>query len=439
MTTSARPGRRRPAASTATGSTAATPILSDEHVAALVGLGNRASGIAELAGFDRGGGLVGDHGVGSNNWVVSGDRTASGKPILANDPHLGFGMPSIWIMNGLHCRTLGSPCPWDVVGVTFPGAPGVVLGHNAQIAWGATNVNPDTQDLFLETVDPANPANYLYQGASVPFEIRHETIKVANGADVEIDVRSTRHGVVLSDVDERLKDRTGRSWRCAGRPRPRSTWPSNPLLELDLATNFDEFRAAFDGYGSPSQNFIYADVEGNIGYVLPGLIPIRDTAAAIAACPVERGLHHPVGHWRAGPGRHRRQGTNGRATSRARSCHGSSIPPPGQIVSANNAPVDDEYAFWIGNEYDPGYRAARISELLGEHEDGSLTAEHMRQLQMDSYLGRADRVIPALIGLVPTPGTQDGRDLWTAITALGSPLHRRLGRLCARTWRSSSR
>ncbi len=401
----------------ATGIAAAGPNLSDEHVAALVGLGNRASGIAELAGFDRGGGLVGDHGVGSNNWVVSGDRTASGKPILANDPHLGFGMPSIWIMNGLHCRTLGSPCPWDVVGVTFPGAPGVVLGHNAQIAWGATNVNPDTQDLFLETVDPANPANYLYQGASVPFEIRHETIKVANGADVELDVRSTRHGVVLSDVDERLKDADGPVLAMRWTTTAEVDLALESLLELDLATNFDEFRAAFEGYGSPSQSFIYADVEGNIGYVLPGLIPIRDKAGVPHAVPGRRCLVlHPLGHGRAGSRRRRRPGRMDRLRPAGGSLPWQLNPASGQIVSANNAPVDQRYEFWIGNEYDPGYRAARISELLGEHEDGSLTAEVMRQIQMDTHLGRADQVVPALIGLVPTPGTQDGRDLWTSIT-----------------------
>ena len=165
-------------------------------------------------------------------------------------------MPSVWIMNGLHCRSIGTICPWDVVGVTFPGAPAVVLGHNARIAWGATNVEPDTQDLFLETVDPADPdGHYLYQGASVPFDVRHETIKVAGGADVELDVRSTRHGVVLSDVDERLKDGPVLAMR----------WTTTAEVDLaletffkvDLATSFEEFRAAFDGYGSPSQNFIY--------------------------------------------------------------------------------------------------------------------------------------------------------------------------------------
>jgi penicillin amidase len=159
-------------ATAAAPSAAADVSLTAENDAALADLADLGEGIAELAGLDRGDGL-GSHGVGSNNWVVAGSRTQSGKPILANDPHLGFGMPSVWIMNGLHCRKISAVCPWDVAGVTFPGAPGVVLGHNAKIAWGATNVRPDTQDLFLETVDKTDPSHYIFEGRSVPFEVRH--------------------------------------------------------------------------------------------------------------------------------------------------------------------------------------------------------------------------------------------------------------------------
>jgi len=142
--------------------------------------------------------------LGSNNWVVDGTLSATGKPLLANDPHLGYGMPSVWIMNGLHCRTVGPACPWDVAGVSFPGAPAVILGHNARIAWGATNVGPDTQDLFLEAPDPADPSRYLYKGGSVPYEVRHETIKVAGGDDVDLSVLSTVHGPVVTNIDNRL-------------------------------------------------------------------------------------------------------------------------------------------------------------------------------------------------------------------------------------------
>ena len=109
----------------------------------------------QIAGLDAAAGLASDHGIGSNNWVVAPSKSATGGALLANDPHLGISMPSIWYMNGLHCRTVGEACPYDVAGVSFPGVPGVVLGHNARIAWGATNVGPDVQDLVVETVDPA--------------------------------------------------------------------------------------------------------------------------------------------------------------------------------------------------------------------------------------------------------------------------------------------
>jgi penicillin amidase len=173
------PAAEAPTASSDPAVALAAAHLTDANAAALTEIGKLHSMIAALAGLDRGDGLVGDHGVGSNNWVVAGERTESGKPILANDPHLGFAEPSVWIMNGLHCATVGVSCPWDVIGVSFPGAPGVVLGHNEHIAWGATNVGPDTEDLFLETADPSDPSRYMYQGTAVPYEIRHETIKVA--------------------------------------------------------------------------------------------------------------------------------------------------------------------------------------------------------------------------------------------------------------------
>ena len=137
-------------------------------------------------------------GVGSNNWVVAPSHSASGGALLANDPHLGFNMPSVWYVNGLHCRPISDACPFDVAGVTFPGTPGVIAGHNGRIAWGVTNVNPDVQDLVEEKVDPADPARYLTEDGSEPFTVRTETIRVAGGDDVTLTVRETRHGPVIT-------------------------------------------------------------------------------------------------------------------------------------------------------------------------------------------------------------------------------------------------
>ena len=370
--------------------------LTDANAAALTDIGKLHETIAALAGLDRGDGLVGDHGIGSNNWVVAGDRTASGKPILANDPHLGFAEPSVWIMNGLHCSTVSVTCPWDVVGVTFPGAPGVVLGHNEHIAWGATNVGPDTEDLFLETPDPVDPVgHYLYQGQPVAYDIRHETIKVAGAPDVQLDVKSTRHGVVLSDVDPRLK----------GGPILALRWTTTAeadralesFFRIDRATNFDEFKAAFDGYGSPSQNFVYADTAGHIGYVLPGLIPMRaGSRSGDRVRDGASGLNEWTGYvprdqlpWQLDPA-------------------------GGQIVSANNEAVDGNYPYWLGDEWDPGYRAARISKLLGQA-GAKLTADDMRSIELDTYVGRADTIVPELQSLALHPATADGQLLWSRI------------------------
>jgi penicillin amidase len=382
---------------------AAVPSLREANASALSDFARMGSEVAGLAGFDRGAGLVGSNGVGSNNWVISGDRTQSGKPILANDPHLGFSMPSVWIMNGLHCREVSEACPWDVAGVSFPGAPAVVLGHNARIAWGATNVGPDTEDLFLETLDKIDPTKYVYQGSSLPFEVRHETIKVAGGADVELDVRSTRHGVVLSDVDKRLKDGPVLSLRWTTTAEADTALES--FFKVDVASNFDQFKAAFDGYGSPSQNFIYADADGHIGYVLPGLIPIRDTAEALGACPGDCSIRFVNGD-RVRDGASGNDEWTGYVPREA--LPWQLDPKGGQIVSANNAAVDAKYPYFLGDDWDPGDRATRIAQLL-EQLPGKVTANDMRAIQMDTKVLRADAIISALSALNPAPSTADGQ------------------------------
>jgi penicillin G amidase len=354
-------------------------------------------GIAALAGFDDGSGLVGDHGVGSNNWVVAGSRTASGKPLLANDPHLGFSMPSVWIMNGLHCRTVSADCPWDVVGVSFPGAPAVILGHNARIAWGATNVGPDTQDLFRETVDPNDPTHYVSGGRSNAFEVRHEVIKVAGEPDVTLDVRSTVHGPILNDVSEQLADQPLLALQWTSTRETDRTLES--FFRIDVAGSFDEFRKAFETYNSPSQNFVYADVDGHIGYVLPGLIPLRRDVT---------------------DGTRPRDG-NSIADDWAGYIPRDQLPwqldpEGGLIVSANNQPVDAAYPFPMGTEWDPGYRAARIRALLESHKT-PLTRADLGAIQVDTYVLRTDKAIPGLLALRPAPATADGRLLLDRITA----------------------
>ncbi|TAK00811.1 MAG: penicillin acylase family protein [Chloroflexota bacterium] len=369
--------------------------LSTEADGAWHDLADLGAEILALAGLDNAAGLAGNHGIGSNNWVVSGSKSASGGALLANDPHLGFNMPSVWIMNGLHCRTVSEACPFDVTGVSFPGVPAVVLGHNARVAWGATNVGPDVQDLFRETVDPQDPSHYLYKGDSIPFDVRTETIKVAGGEDVTIEVRSTRHGPILNDVDDRLADEAPVALAWTSIQEADGAFTS--IFRLNTVADFEGFRAAFEGYGSPSQNFVYADISGNIGYQLPGLVPLRNGAPTGdrirdgASGDDDWGGYIPFDDlpWQLNP-------------------------PSGFIVSANNAAVDADYPFFIGHDWDPGYRAQRITDLLAAAPEGSLTPADLRAIQMDTYLLRADRTIPLLLADA-APATADGQLLLSRI------------------------
>jgi penicillin amidase len=363
--------------------------------------------VMALAGLDAGEGLAGDHQVGSNNWVVAPGISATGSALLANDPHLGIGMPSVWFMNGIHCRTISELCRYDVAGVTFPGVPGVVLGHNGRIAWGATNSDPDVQDLYVEEVDPANPDNYLFRGESVPFATRTETIKVAGEDDVVMTVRETGHGPLVNGVDRRLEDGPPLALRWTATAEVDGTFEA--IFRLNTASSFEEFRAAFATYGAPSQNFVYADVDGHIGYVLPGLVPIR-------ADPADRGARVRSGS----DGAHEWAGY-----IPLEELPWQLDPPGGFIVTANNAAVDDVYPHFVASEWDPGYRAARITGLLSDAaDDEGLTLGGLREIQMDVRVPRSDFIRPSLEAA--SPATQDGRLVlesirsWNGLADLGS-------------------
>lgn len=362
----------------------------------VAGLGSH---LLALAGLDAAGGLAGDRGIGSNDWVVAPSKSATGHALLANDPHLGISMPSVWYMNGLHCRKVDAACPFDVVGVSFPGSPLVILGHNARIAWGATNVGPDVQDLFIEKVDPADPAKYLFKGASLSFTTRTETIKVAGGEPVTFTVRSTGHGPIINDVEDRLKgSATLYALQWTATAAPDTTLQS--FLDLDKAVDYTTFRAALASYVAPSQNFVYADVDGHIGYQVPGWIPIRQD-------PADQG-QRPVPGW---DGQHEWTG---------RIAYDDLPrlfdPPSGVIVTANNAVVNKAYPYFIARDWDPGYRAKRITQLLSAFAaSGGVTTDEMRGIEMDTTILRAPLVTAHLAGA--TPATADGQAVLDAVRA----------------------
>jgi penicillin amidase len=334
--------------------------------------------------------------AGSNGFVVAPSRSASGGALLANDPHLDISMPSVWYLIGLHCDPVGPACPYELAGAGFPGVPGIVLGHNDRIAWGLTNVGPDVQDLFDETVDPADPTHYLYKGQSRPFDVRAETIKVAGGADVTLNVRSTVHGPVVSDVAYELKPKAedgaelGQPGHVYALEWTATIQPDRTLdsvLAVNRAQDWNEFREALRNFGAPSQTFLYADIDGHIGVQIPGLIPIRAGGAGSYPAPGADGSHDWTGFVPFDD------------------LPSSYDPPSGVIVASNNKPVAPDYKFFLGQEWDPGYRSARIHQLLDAA--GSITTDTLRSIQGDVMLTRAAPVIDNMDGAAPQ--TADGQ------------------------------
>jgi penicillin amidase len=222
-----------------------------------------------------------DASLGSNNWVISGALTTTGKPLLANDPHLGIQMPSIWYEIGLHCQPVSDACPFEVTGFALPATPGVIIGHNSRIAWGVTNVGPDTQDLYLLKINPDNPLQYEWNGGWRDMTVRDEVIRFGDTAEtITIQVRETHLGPIIND--NRLDD-SGQPTGFNNQDPMAFKWTATAepgtileaVLRLNRAGTWEEFREAARLWDVPSQNIIYADIDGNIGYQTPGRIPIR--------------------------------------------------------------------------------------------------------------------------------------------------------------------
>ncbi len=332
-------------------------------------------------------------GIGSNSWVVAGEHTETGAPILANDPHLAIQMPSIWFQNGLHCTDVSRACPFDVAGFSFAGVPGVIIGHNANIAWGVTNLGPDVQDLYVEKVNPDNPNQYEVNGAWVDMDVHEETIAVAGGDPVTVAVKTTRHGPVISGAYETLDDFAESG---IDTPQPYAIalqWTaldSNPgivqtFIGLDTAANWNQFRTALESFTVPAQNFVYADTSGNIGYQAPGFIPIRANGDGTVPVPGWTDDYEWTGFI---PFDELPRSYN---------------PESGYIVTANNAVVDDTYPYDITYDWNHGYRARRIVDLVGSNSGISL--EQHGTIQFDSFSLNAQRVVPYLVGF-DTPLTE---------------------------------
>ncbi|MFF4461245.1 penicillin acylase family protein [Streptomyces mirabilis] len=337
---------------------------------------------------------VNGNGIGSNSWVVAGKYTITGKPLLANDPHLSASLPSVWYQMGLHCTSVSSKCQYDVSGYTFAGMPGVVIGHNQDIAWGMTNSGVDVTDLYLEKI---TGEGYERDGKVLPFTTRRETIKVAGGADKTIVVRETKDGMpLLSDRDDELVKVGKKATVDSGAPdrgdgyaialRWTALDPGNSMdavFQLDRASNWTEFRTAAASFDVPSQNLIYADTNNHIGYQLPGKIPIR-------AKGDDGSLPSPG--WDS-----KYQWTGYIKQSELPYEYD---PKRGYIVTANQAVVDkDKYPYTLTTDWGYGTRSQRITDLIEAKikGGGKISTDDMRQMQLDDSSEIAKLIVPKLL------------------------------------------
>lgn len=339
------------------------------------------------------------NGFGSNSWAVSGARTATGMPLLANDPHLGIQMPSIWYQAHLECKPKTEECPYNVAGFTFAGVPGVIIGHNDKIAWGVTNLGPDVMDLYVERVNPDNPNQYEVNGEWVDFETRTERIQVVGGEPIDVTVRLTRHGPVISESFGPLKNENTDNIpdfvpfkERAGIELPERyvialKWtalsPSTPFEAIwgfNRAQNWEDFREAAKSFHVPAQNLLYADVEGNIGYQMPGDIPMRANGDGSLPVPGWTDEYEWTGFI---PFEELPYTFN---------------PPEGYIVTANNRcqPWDDPH--FITRDWDYGFRAQRIVDMI-EKAPGKIDIAYIQSMQGDSFDANGPTYVPLLLQL----------------------------------------
>lgn len=360
-------------------------------------------------------------GTGSNSWVVSGEHTASGEPLLANDPHLGLSAPGIWSQMGLHCQEVDEACPFDVAGFTFAGLPGVMIGHNADLAWGLTTLPADVTDFFLERVDAAD-GTYLRDGEQVPLEVRAETIEVAGGEPVEIEVRSTVHGPLVSDAlglwrlgstptadGNRPGTEVALSWTAL---EPGTT--ADAVFAMAVAKDADDVAAAAAQFTVPSQNIVWASVDGHIGYQAPGRIPVR---ARVTDGPVPSDGSWPRPGWDS---RYDWQGYVDPEDMPA-----VVDPAEGFVVAANQAVTAAGSGPYLASDWDYGYRSQRIREQL---EVALTTAtpidvQHANELQNDEWSPYAEVLLPVLLDTTVDDFTDEAVDLlrdWDGMQAADS-------------------
>ena len=289
--------------------------------------------------------------VGSNNWVISGAHTATGKPLLSNDMHLELRLPNNWYEAHLVAGN------YDVAGVTLPGIPYVIVGHNRYVAWGFTNVGPAVEDIYIERFN--DKGEYLTPRGWVAPEHRNEIIRVKGKPDARVDVVVTRHGPIITSLVPGETRQIALRWTIY-----EASGSMNPFFDVDSAKNWDEFRAAFSKFGEPGQNVVYADVDGHIGYQATGFVPIRPHGDGSLPVPGETDDNEWQGFIP--------YGEMPRVFD----------PPSGIIATANGRIAPDNYPRPIGFEWDSPYRTERIDKLLSKPK--KYTSADMLEIQMDT-------------------------------------------------------
>lgn len=306
---------------------------------------------------------------GSNNWVISGEKSESGSPLLADDPHLGLQTPAIWYQSTLQSNEQ------NISGVTFAGIPGIIIGHNEDIAWGITNVGPDVQDVYIEKINPDNPNQYLYNDEWVDAEIITETIKVKGQEDINHEVMITRHGPVISEFAHNNESDIALSLKWTALE---ATQDLEAIPAMNKASDWEEFDAAIEQFKAPSSNFVFAAKDGTIAYKASGSIPIRKNGESLVPVPGWNDDYEWEGYI---PHKELPTIIN---------------PDEGFIATANNKIVDDLYPYHISNIWAQPYRQQRILEILNSKE--TFTVEDMQELQMDIENLQAEEFVPIFLG-----------------------------------------
>ena len=309
----------------------------------------------------------------SNEWVLSGAHSVSGKPLLANDPHLGLTFPGTWYL----ARLVGPG--FDIKGASSPGNPAIVLGHNASIGWGFTTTNLDSQDLFIERVDPTDPNRYITPDGARPFAVYDETINVAWGEPVRLRVRETRHGVVIDDFLRREQDLApaGHVLALQATALDSADTTIEAMLRVGMAQNWDDFLLAARKVVSPMQNIVYADTTGNIGLVSPARVPIRRKGDGALPQPGWTSEHDWAGFV---PFDELPRVYN---------------PASGIIVNANGRLVGEDYRHFISRDWADPYRQRRANQLLREVERHPVYG--MIAIQADNLSPDAAEILPVLL------------------------------------------